>query len=285
MLSLTNPHDPSSADLAAGLQHAFDCGDGAGYGPLSSATARSCPTTDDATRMVRGKIQDKDGGFTEYTGTVEVENVAPTILTWTPSPASVIIGTTLEFTATFSDPGADTHTAEIDCGSGYGAAAGAASPFGYSCPFSSIGQKTIRIRIQDDDRGADEEIHTLTVVYNFSGFFAPVDRPNTMNISKAGQTIPLKWRLTNASGQGVTGVTGVTVQSYGISCALGSNDDVLEEDAAGSSGLQEKGDGYYQFNWKTPASYLGTCKSIALVFGSGGMGYTEKPSAFFTFTQ
>jgi hypothetical protein len=59
----------------------------------------------------------------------------------------------------------------------------------------------------------------------------------------------------------------------------------MEEYAAGSAGLQDLGDGYFQFNWKTPAAYLGTCKSIALVFASGGIGYTEKPSAYFTFKK
>ena len=36
------------------------------------------------------------------------------------------------------------------------------------------------------------------VAYTFAGFSAPVDRPNTMNVSKAGQAIPLKWRLKDA---------------------------------------------------------------------------------------
>jgi PKD domain len=37
-----------------------------------SSSSASCPTTDVGTRSVRGKIQDKDGGATTYTGTVQV---------------------------------------------------------------------------------------------------------------------------------------------------------------------------------------------------------------------
>ena len=43
-----------------------------------------------------------------------------------------------------------------------------------------------------------------------------------MNVSKVGQAIPLKWRLTDASGRGIAGVTGVTVQANDLGCSLGS---------------------------------------------------------------
>jgi hypothetical protein len=242
--------------------------------------------------------------------TVTVHNVAPTITSWvsagstttggiwgptnggstseaTPLPGSVIIGTALNIQVSFTDPGSrDTHTAEFDCGSGiYSAAVSATSPFGYSCPFNSIGQYTIRVKITDDDGGYDEESHTITVKYNFIGFFAPVDRPTTYNVSKAGQAIPLKWRLTDASGLGITDLTGVVVQAVGIDCSLGTTQDQLEEYATGATGLQNHGNGYYQFNWKTPTEYAGSCKSIVLVFGSGGLGYTEGPHAYFSFKK
>jgi len=284
-LSLDNADDASTVDKSTGFTYAFDCG--AGYGAFGPTSSASCPTTDNGSRTVKGKIRDKDDGVTEYTSSVQINNVAPTITSWTPAVVDpLVFGSTVNFTAAFTDPGtADTHKAEYDCGTGtYSSPATAASPFTYSCTFSSIGQKTIRIRITDDDNGSDYKSQTFTVVYTFSGFFAPVDRPNIMNISKVGQAIPLKWRLTDASGRGITGVTGVTVQAYDLSCSLGSTTDVVEE-YAGNSGLQDLGEGYYQFNWKTPASYLNSCKKIALTFGTGGLGYTEKPGAYFTFKK
>ena len=69
-VSLTGASDPSSADTAAGFTYAFDCG--SGYGAFGSSSTASCPTTDVATRSVGGKVRDKDGGTTEYRGTVSV---------------------------------------------------------------------------------------------------------------------------------------------------------------------------------------------------------------------
>ncbi len=59
-LSLTSPSDPSSVDTTAGFTYAFDCG--SGYGAFSGTSTASCPTSDNGSRTVKGKIRDKDGG-------------------------------------------------------------------------------------------------------------------------------------------------------------------------------------------------------------------------------
>ena len=121
--------------------------------------------------------------------------------------------------------------------------------------------------------------------YNFSGFFAPVDRPTMMNLSRAGQAIPLKWRLTDANNAPVIDLVAVTVKAVGISCTgYGTTYDEVEEYGADRR-FAKPGDGYYQFNWKTPTSYANSCKNIALTFGAGGLSYTEEPSALFTFKK
>ncbi|MBI4507612.1 MAG: hypothetical protein HY691_18930, partial [Chloroflexi bacterium] len=76
-LSLTGASDPSPVDTAAGFSYAFDCG--SGYGAYGAASSASCPTTDNGTRTVKGKIRDKDGGETEYSSSVTINNVAPTV--------------------------------------------------------------------------------------------------------------------------------------------------------------------------------------------------------------
>jgi hypothetical protein len=106
-----------------------------------------------------------------------------------------------------------------------------------------------------------------------------------MNVSKAGQAIPLKWRLTDANGAPVSDVVAVAIRAKDQGCASGVSTDLLEEYASGASGLQNQGDGRYQFNWKTPTTYAGSCKSIELVFGTGGLSYVDGPHAFFSFKK
>jgi hypothetical protein len=45
--------------------------------------------------------------------------------------------------------------------------------------------------------------------------------------------------------------------------------DLIEEYASGGSGLQNLGDGYYQWNWKMPSNYANSCKTMKLDLGEG----------------
>jgi putative Ig domain-containing protein/PKD domain-containing protein len=154
-LSLTNPSDPSAADVAAGLKYAFDCGNGSGYDALSASSTKSCSTDDNGTRNVKGKIQDKDGGFTEYTATVTVNNVPPTA-TFN-APASVNEGSAINLSLTNPvDPSSADVTAgftyAFDCGdgSGYSAYDGTNTA---SCPTNDNGSRTVKGKIRDKDGG------------------------------------------------------------------------------------------------------------------------------------
>ena len=140
-----------------------------------------------------------------------------------------------------------------------------------------------------DDENADDNFLAsqsggvdIYAMYRFLGLSAPVDRPNTMNLSKAGQAIPLKWQLLDYFNNPVTTLASATVKVKDLQCTSMANSDQIEEYATGSSGLQNLGGGYYQFNWKTPTSYASSCKNLALDVGEG------KPRdnlAYFTFKK
>jgi hypothetical protein len=121
------------------------------------------------------------------------------------------------------------------------------------------------------------------VQYKFDGLYAPVDRPNTLNVSKAGQGVPLKWRLLNYRNEPVldfsAAALGVAVTM--LPCNVSAVVDAIEQ-YAGNSGLQNLGDGYYQFNWKTPPTYANTCRAIGLDLGEGT---PRGPLAYFNFKK
>ena len=64
----------------------------------------------------------------------------------------------------------------------------------------------------------------FTISFNFTGFASPVDNNNVLNTAKAGQAIPLKWRLTDASGNPVTNLlitdVKVSVANYSFAVSL-----------------------------------------------------------------
>jgi hypothetical protein len=148
---------------------------------------------------------------------------------------------------------------------------------------SSTGTKTVTFTAKDKVGHSVTKNCDYTVgAYDFVGFTSPVDNQPTMNSAKAGQAIPLKWRLMN-NGTPVTNLQSVTVTASSLTCSLGSSTDLMEEYASGSSGLQNLGDGYYQFNWKTPTSYAKSCKSVQI--NGVGMQLTAQQQPWFQFTK
>jgi hypothetical protein len=100
------------------------------------------------------------------------------------------------------------------------------------------------------------------VLFAFSGFFAPVDNMPIVNKAQAGQAIPVKWKLTDVNGVGISdpaSFTSLTV--YQVSCGAWATlpSDPLGDTQVSTSGLLYLGSGNWQYNWKTPKNYAGLC--------------------------
>jgi hypothetical protein len=104
--------------------------------------------------------------------------------------------------------------------------------------------------------------------YILTGFADPVDN-DAINLITAGRTVPLKFHVAGSDGDPITDLAAVAVTVTTLPCELGTSADQIEEYTAGNSGLQNLGDGYYQYNWKTPKSYKNSCKLLALDIGDG----------------
>lgn len=130
---------------------------------------------------------------------------------------------------------------------------------------------------------------TLTVTavsrYVFEGFFRPVDMspPGRVvwNIIQAGQAVPAKWRLTGNGAPVSDPASFAGLASYPVACGTGAGsvNGAVEEVAPGESGLVYSGNGNWQYNWKTPSRYKGTCRALVVKFKDG----TRSPGANFKF--
>jgi hypothetical protein len=106
--------------------------------------------------------------------------------------------------------------------------------------------------------------------YSFSGFFSPVDNPPVVNVAKAGQTVPIKWRITDANGTGISDSGSFSsLKSYPVSCDgfSGNPEEAVVASTPGASGLQYLANGNWQYNWKT--SKTAGCRTMVLTLADG----------------
>jgi len=105
---------------------------------------------------------------------------------------------------------------------------------------------------------------TLAVQYAFTGFFQPVDNPQTVNAANAGSAIPVKFSLGGDQGLGILDGDAPTSRVY--VCGSGGNEEAIEETlAASNSGLAyEVATGQYRYIWKTDKSWAGSCRRLML---------------------
>jgi len=121
-----------------------------------------------------------------------------------------------------------------------------------------------------DDLGPDWQPAASVPLYDFAGFFAPVNNQPTLNKMHAGRAIPVKFSLAGDHGLDIF-ATGYP-RSVRIDCGSLADIDVVEETVvAGSSSLTYHPEtDRYHYVWKTDAAWAGTCRRlvIGLVDGS-----------------
>jgi hypothetical protein len=125
---------------------------------------------------------------------------------------------------------------------------------------------------------------TYSVIYQWHGFFPPVDNNGVFNTVKAGQGIPLKFDLTGNHGLEI--LAGGYPKSSPVDCSGATTEDALEETiTAGSSSLNYDAStnapiGQYIYVWKTDKGWAGTCRRLDLKLNDG-----TTHSALFSFKR
>lgn len=127
-----------------------------------------------------------------------------------------------------------------------------------------IGQTTVTLTVQDIHGASSSCEAVVTALYNFSGFFPPVDTPPTLNLVNAGSAIPVKFSLNGDNGLNIF-AAGYPV-SQQITCSDGAPvSDIEETVTAGNSSISyDAATEQYTYVWKTDKSWKGTCRQLIL---------------------
>lgn len=158
-VALLNAIDVSPVDQAAGFEYAFDFG--AGYGAFGASNTASFTPTDNGTYTVKAKVRDKDGGETEYTAQVVIDNAPP--IASAGADQTVSEGALVTLNGTFTDAGsADTHTLlwHVEASNGQVIADGTGASFSFTP--NDNGTYTVTFTVTDDDGGIGTDTAVIT---------------------------------------------------------------------------------------------------------------------------
>jgi uncharacterized repeat protein (TIGR01451 family) len=189
-----------------------------------------------------------------------VDNTAPVIS----CPANVTVNLPLNSTATSTTVTYPAATATDNCpgsiGITYSQDSGTVFP---------VGPTTVTATATDAHGNTSTCTFTVTVLYNFTGFFSPVDNLPTFNEMKAGQAVPLKFSLSGNKGLGIFAAD--SPNSVQISCNSGDPIANVEETlTAGSSSLAyDASSDRYHYVWKTESAWKNTCRQLNVVLNDG----------------
>src|SRR5205085_2090769 len=125
-------------------------------------------STDNGSRTVKGKIRDKDGGFSEYTASVTINNVAPTVNAAANQFSNEGSSTSFSL-GSFSDPGVNDNPWAVDVNWGDSSShttfnAGSQGALGIeNHTYADNGTYTVTVQVTDKDGAFDSKTFQVTV--------------------------------------------------------------------------------------------------------------------------
>ena len=257
-VSFSNQFDPSSADAFAGFHYAFDCtgGDlsGALYVASGTSSSTACTFPDGpSTHTVSGAIIDKDGGLTQYTTKVNVDNAIPVVAapSWANASVACRQPATLKGIS-FSDAGVLDMPWNVNIGWGDGSTdtnyntdtqgGQDNQTHTYNTPGTYVA--TVGVTDKDGGFGSAQPLINLNVYQTYTiNFLQPFDGSSPSNLitntMKSGRTVPVKVTIWDDCAQAYV-TDPATLVRIGVTTVspTGSSTDVVEvyADAGASNG-------------------------------------------------
>jgi hypothetical protein len=142
---------------------------------------------------------------------------------------------------------------------------------------NSAGPKTYSVNASDLAGNTAEANHTYSVRYGFGGFRQPIDNLPVLNQAKPGRTIPVKWQLTDASGNYVSDLSSLaSLLSAPIACDAAPSSIVEEQlnPTGGTAFRYDASENQFIFNWDSSTSWSG-CRLLQLKLSDGTVHYAK----------
>jgi hypothetical protein len=217
------------------------------------------------TTTVKATATDSSGNVSTASFHVTVNDTEKPVVN---VPANIVVSLPVNSTAT-TVPVSYSVTATDNCPGvtfGVNPVSGSAFP---------AGTTTVTATATDAAGNVTTRTFTVTVLYNFTGFFSPVANLPTLNSVKAGSAIPVKFSLSGNKGLNIFLVGAPDSQL--IACDTGaplSNLDATVT-AGGSSLSYDAGGDQYNYVWKTDGAWAGTCRQLVLGLNDGSPHYAR----------
>jgi len=196
-----------------------------------------------------------------------IPNAPPTVEAG--GPYQVLEGGMVLLNAIGNDPNGDTLTYAWDLdNNGSFETPGQSATFD-ATPLTAPGTYTVKVQATDPGGLTAVDSATVNVIYNWTGFFQPVENLPIFNSVKAGQAIPVKFSLGGDKGLNIFAAG--YPQSQPIACESSASVDNIDQIVtSGNSSLSyDPLTGEYNYVWKTDKSWAGTCQQLVIKLVDG----------------
>jgi hypothetical protein len=227
------------------------------------------------TYQVLATLTHEDYEAPQASGTLTIHRAAPTIH-WA-SPVTILVGTAL---------GSDQLNASVTGVDGSSPAGELVYLPAAGTIMNQAGSKPLSVEFVSWDNNYTNVIGQVSILVSqptssliFRGFYLPVRNMPVQNKVTSGRGVPVKFSVVGHLGQNVVAGTPTSVQ---VPCVQGVPEQLVEQtlDLRGSRLEISRGLGEYRYDWKTSASWAGSCRKLVVTLIDG-----STHEALFRFTR
>ncbi len=195
-----------------------------------------------------------------------VDTVLPAPAVNAGGPYSVVEGASVLLSATGSDINGNSLTYAWDLDND-----GSFETPGQSVSFSAAvltapGSHIVKVQGTDPGGLASVSETSVTVIYNFAGFFKPIKNPAAFTKVDAGNTVPVRFSLTGNQGLNIFAAGSPTIQfiSCTTSAPIGSPTTTIAKSLTYNSRTDQ-----YTYQWKTSKNWDHKCGILQIQLNDG----------------